>query len=34
MKGNWCWRLDWQQVPLELASRLHEMLQRHGRLRV
>ena len=32
MNGNWCWRLDWAQVPRELASRLHEMLQRHGRL--
>jgi 4-alpha-glucanotransferase len=34
MNGNWCWRLDWEQVPRELASRLHEMLQRHRRLRV
>jgi 4-alpha-glucanotransferase len=32
MNGNWCWRLDWAQVPRELASHLHEMLQRHGRL--
>lgn len=32
MLGNWGWQFDWEQVPEELAARMHDMLQRHARL--
>ena len=32
MYDNWCWQFDWAQVTEDLAVRLHDMLQRHGRL--
>jgi 4-alpha-glucanotransferase len=33
MQDNWSWQFDWSQVTEDLAARLHDMLQHHGRLR-
>jgi len=29
--GNWQWRFDWEQVPADLAGRLHELVSLYGR---
>ena len=29
--GNWQWRFDWEQVPSDLAARLHELVRQCGR---
>ena len=30
--GNWGWRFQWDWLPEELAPRLHDMINRYGRL--
>ncbi|MGD8547461.1 MAG: 4-alpha-glucanotransferase, partial [Thiohalophilus sp.] len=30
-EGNWQWRFNWDQVPDDLASRLHHLLKLYGR---
>ena len=29
--GNWQWRFNWAQVPVELAARIHELVERYTR---
>mgnify|MGYP001819563949 CR=1 FL=1 len=29
--NNWQWRFSWTQVPLELAARIHELVERYTR---
>lgn len=31
-EGNWHWRFDWAQVPADLDSRIHQLLDHHDRL--
>ncbi len=30
-KGNWAWRFSWEQVPAELARRMHGLIKLYGR---
>ncbi len=30
-KGNWAWRFSWDQVPAELAKRMHGLIKLYGR---
>lgn len=30
-EGNWTWRFQWEQIPANLASDLHNLLQGHQR---
>jgi len=32
MEGNWQWRFEWEQIPPDLAQKLHHLLHLYGRL--
>ena len=31
-QGNWLWRFEWDQVPQDIAGRIHQVLASHDRL--
>jgi len=31
-QGNWQWRFDWAQVPVDLAERLNGMIRLYDRI--